>query len=79
MLPAGRAAAAGGGLLAGLVNPAYLLFALSSMGSGEANPCLAAVNAAVEVQGEADTLGPIEVEAPADFSPFAGCSSVFRR
>ena len=43
--------------LAGLVNPAYLLFALSSMGSGEANPCLAAVNAAVEVQGGGGSAG----------------------
>ena len=66
-------------VLAGLINPAYLLFALSSMGSGEDNPCLVAVNAAVEVQGEADPLPPIETEAPADFSPFAGCSSVLRR
>ena len=79
VLPGNRVRAAGGSVLAGLINPAYMLFALSSMGSGEANPCLAAVNAAVEVQGEADRLEPIETKAPADFSPFRGCSTGLRR
>jgi uncharacterized protein involved in outer membrane biogenesis len=37
---------AGTGLLAGLVNPAFLLFALSDSGTGEANPCDAAVERA---------------------------------
>lgn len=69
ILPGNRVTAAGGSVLIGLINPAYMLFALSSMGSGEANPCLAAVNAAVEVQGGADPLGPIETEAPVNFAP----------
>lgn len=65
ILPGNRVTAAGGSVLIGLINPAYMLFALSSMGSGEANPCLAAV----EVQGGADPLGPIETEAPVNFAP----------
>ncbi len=42
-LPRERMAAAGAGLLAGVVNPALLLFTLSRTGTGEANPCVAAV------------------------------------
>ena len=34
---------AGAGLLAGLVNPAFLVFALSDSGTGQANPCEAVV------------------------------------
>jgi hypothetical protein len=42
---------AGTGILAGLVNPAFLLFALSDSGTGEANPCDAAVEQAREGLG----------------------------
>ncbi|MGD9055921.1 MAG: AsmA family protein [Desulfobacterales bacterium] len=42
---------AGAGLLAGLVNPAFLIFALADTGTGEANPCDAAVERAREAAG----------------------------
>jgi hypothetical protein len=49
-IPRGRRLA-GAGLLAGLVNPAFLIFALSDTGTGEANPCGAAVERARETVG----------------------------
>jgi uncharacterized protein involved in outer membrane biogenesis len=45
------AAGAGAGLLAGLINPAFLIFALSDTGTGEANPCDAVVDKAREAAG----------------------------
>ena len=36
------------GILAGLVNPAFLIFAFSDVGTGEANPCVSAVKRAQE-------------------------------
>jgi uncharacterized protein involved in outer membrane biogenesis len=52
-IPRGSRLAAGTGasLLAGLVNPVFLIFALSDTGTGEANPCDAAVEKAREVAG----------------------------
>ena len=52
-IPRGNRLAAGAGasLLAGLVNPAFLIFALSDTGTGKANPCDAAVEQAREVVG----------------------------
>jgi uncharacterized protein involved in outer membrane biogenesis len=38
----------GAGILAGLVNPAFLIFAFSDVGTGEANPCVSAVKRAQE-------------------------------
>jgi uncharacterized protein involved in outer membrane biogenesis len=49
-IPRGRRLA-GAGLLAGLVNPAFLIFALSDTGTGQANPCDAAVESAREAAG----------------------------
>ncbi|MBT8363527.1 MAG: AsmA family protein, partial [Deltaproteobacteria bacterium] len=49
-IPRGRRLAAAG-LLAGLVNPAFLILALSDTGTGRANPCDAAVERAREVSG----------------------------
>jgi uncharacterized protein involved in outer membrane biogenesis len=49
-IPRGRRLA-GAGLLAGLINPAFLLFALSDTGTGQANPCDAAVERARETAG----------------------------
>jgi uncharacterized protein involved in outer membrane biogenesis len=43
-----RGRLAGAGILAGLINPAFLLFALSDTGTGEANPCESAVERARE-------------------------------
>ncbi|MGD9079353.1 MAG: AsmA family protein [Desulfobacterales bacterium] len=52
-IPRGSRLAAGTGasLLAGLINPVFLIFALSDTGTGEANPCEAAVEAAREAAG----------------------------
>ena len=52
-IPRGSRLAAGGGasLLAGLVNPVFLIFAFSDTGTGQANPCDAAVEKAREVAG----------------------------
>ena len=49
-IPRGRRLA-GAGLLAGLVNPAFLIFALSDSGTGQDNPCDAAVERARESAG----------------------------
>jgi hypothetical protein len=43
-----RGRLAGAGLLAGLVNPAFLIFALSDTGTGQANPCETVVEQARE-------------------------------
>ncbi len=53
VLPRNRIAAAGG-LLAGLVNPGFLVFTLTQLGSGEANPCAAAVEQAMAMKGMRD-------------------------
>jgi hypothetical protein len=45
------AVGAGASLLAGLINPVFLIFALSDTGTGEANPCDAAVEMAREAAG----------------------------
>lgn len=84
VLPRGRFAAVGGGLLAGLVNPAYLVFALANTGSGEANPCVAAVDAALEVKGVLEEPEPGAAELPPaesseGISLFTGCSRMIRR
>jgi uncharacterized protein involved in outer membrane biogenesis len=52
-IPRGSRLATGTGasLLAGLVNPVFLIFALSDTGTGQANPCDAAVEKAREVAG----------------------------
>ena len=52
-LPRGRrVAGAGAGLFAGLINPAFLIFAFSDTGTGEANPCDAAIKRAYEDMGD---------------------------
>jgi hypothetical protein len=38
-------------LLAGLINPVFLIFAFSDTGTGQANPCDVAVEKAREVAG----------------------------
>ena len=52
-IPRGSRLAAGTGasLLAGLVNPVFLIFAFSDTGTGQANPCDAAVEKAREAAG----------------------------
>jgi hypothetical protein len=53
-LPRNRLATAGTGLLAGLINPGYLIFALSQTGSGQANACEIAVAEATAMKGTRD-------------------------
>ena len=52
VLPRRRLAAFGGGVLAGLINPAYLVFAFSQLGSGSSDPCVATVEAAEAAKAE---------------------------
>ncbi len=59
VLPLNRMAAAGSGLLAGLINPALLIFTFTQMGSGEVNPCEAAIEQAMAMKAkskETDSL-----------------------
>jgi uncharacterized protein involved in outer membrane biogenesis len=80
VLPRNRMAAAGGGLLAGLINPAYLLFAFTQTGSGVSNPCTAAVNEALIMKGRADEIdGPDAEPPPARFALFPGCARAGQR
>jgi hypothetical protein len=75
VLPRNRMAAAGTGLLAGLVNPGYLLFTFTQTGSGVRNPCAAAVNEAMIMKGRADELDDVPAgSSPARFSLFPGCA-----
>jgi uncharacterized protein involved in outer membrane biogenesis len=46
-----RGRLAGAGILAGLINPAFLIFAFSDTGTGEANPCDAIVEQIREAAG----------------------------
>ena len=47
VLPRRRVVVLGGSVLAGLINPAYLVFTFSQLGSGSSNPCVAGVEEAV--------------------------------
>ena len=55
VLPGNRIRAAGSGVLAGLINPAYLIFTFSQMGTG-GESCTAAINKALVMKGESETL-----------------------
>ena len=79
VLPRNRTAAAGAGALAGLINPGYLIFALTRTGWGEANPCLSAVEEARAMKGRPveELIIPKE-DPPVDYSPLSGCSRVRR-
>ena len=52
VLPRRRMTIAGTGILSGLLNPAYLLLTFSQLGSGDSNPCAAAVEAARALKAE---------------------------
>jgi hypothetical protein len=66
---------AGTGLLAGLVNPGYLLFTFSRTGSGQSNPCAAAVEKAMVMKGRADELDALAVSAKNNSVPFLAAYS----
>lgn len=52
VLPRRRLAGFGGGVLAGLINPSYLVFTFTQLGSGSSNPCVASVEAAEAAKTE---------------------------
>jgi len=54
VLPRNRIAVAGTGLLAGLVNPGYLIFTFSQTGSRQANRCVAAVEEVMKLKDTPD-------------------------
>jgi uncharacterized protein involved in outer membrane biogenesis len=75
VLPNNRLATTGTGLMAGLVNPAALLFTFSRIGSGQANLCAAAVEEAMVMKGRADELDtPPTTSSPKRFSLLSGCT-----
>ena len=81
VLPRSRQmAAAGTGLLAGLVHPGYLIFTFTQTGSGVRNPCAAAVNEAMIMKGRADELDDVPAEAsPPRYSLLPGCTRSAQR
>ena len=75
VLPRNRTAAAGAGVLAGLVNPGYLIFTFTQTGSRQANPCAAAIEKAMIMKGRSDELDGLTPAAPpARFSLLPGCT-----
>ncbi len=75
VLPRNRTAAAGAGVLAGLVNPGYLMFTFTQTGSRQANPCVAAIEKAMIMKGRPDELDGLTPAAPpARFSLLPGCT-----
>ena len=81
VLPRNRMAAAGTGILAGLINPGYLIFTFAQAGSGESNPCVAAINDAMIMKGRRAEIEPLPAEepAPARFSLLPGCTRAGQR
>jgi len=68
-------AAAGTGMLAGLINPGYLIFAFSQTGAGQGNTCETAVAETMALKtGAQDQTDDIPSEAPARFSLIPGCT-----
>ena len=72
VLPSGRAL--GSGLLLGLVNPATLVLTLANTGTGEANPCLAAVSTARDLKATPRELQAVQQAPARTFSLFPGCT-----
>ena len=75
VLPRNRMAAAGAGALAGLVNPGYLIFTFTQTGSGDANPCAAAIEKAMLMKGDPDEFSSRASSAPSSrFAILPGCT-----
>ncbi len=74
VLPRRRMAAAGTGALAGLINPGYLIFTFTQLGSGGANACNAAVERAMKMKGNLDQPDDQPAQARRQFSLFPGCT-----
>jgi hypothetical protein len=80
VLPRNRTAAAGAGLLSGLVNPGYLIFTFTQTGSRQANPCVAAIEKAMIMKGRPDEPDGLTPAAPpARFSLLPGCTRAGQR
>jgi uncharacterized protein involved in outer membrane biogenesis len=73
-LPRSRMAAVGTGVLASLVNPGYLIFSFSQIGSRDDNPCVSAIERAMIMKGRADELDSIPAGSPKGFSLLPGCT-----
>ena len=74
VLPRRRMAAAGTGLLAGLVNPGYLIFTFSQAGARHANACAVAVEKAMVMKGTQEEDGKVAAEPGPRYSLLPGCS-----
>ncbi len=74
VLPRNRIRAAGSGVLAGLINPAYLIFTLSQTGSGQTG-CAAAINRAMALKGEPDQSNNLPDPPPKRISILPGCAA----
>jgi uncharacterized protein involved in outer membrane biogenesis len=78
VLPRGRTTLAGGGALAGLINPGYLIFVWARTGWGETNPCLSAVEEARKMKGRPGDPVVLKEKPPESYAPLAGCSRARR-
>ena len=74
LLPRNRLAAVGTGALAGLINPGYLIFTFTQSGSGQANPCAAAVESAMAMKGGQGQTDDLPTAATPRFSLLPGCT-----
>ncbi|MGI9320504.1 MAG: AsmA-like C-terminal region-containing protein, partial [Thiogranum sp.] len=80
VLPRNRMATAGTGMLAGLINPGYLIFAFSQAGSGQANPCAAAVAETMAMKtGAQNQTDDISAKTSRRFSLLPGCTRSVQR
>ena len=79
VLPRNRMAAAGTGMLAGLINPGYLIFAFSQTGAGQANSCETAVAETMALKtGTQDQTDDIPTKPARRFSLLPGCTQTVR-
>ena len=75
VLPRNRMAAAGTGMLAGLINPGYLIFAFSQTGAGQTNTCETAVAETMAMKtGVQAQTNDIPTKPPRRFSLLPGCT-----
>jgi uncharacterized protein involved in outer membrane biogenesis len=78
VLPRNRVAAAGTGMLAGLINPGYLIFTFAQTGGGRGNSCATAVAEAMALKGTLDPDAELPRETPRRFSLLPGCTRAAR-
>ncbi len=79
-LPRNRTTAAGTGMLAGLINPGYLIFTFSQRGSGQANACEVAIAETMAMKkGQQAENEDASTKAPRRFSLLPGCTPTRQR